>query len=88
LAIFALFTDSGSFYLDLKNGSGGTGAGSPDAGTKVDVTMTLNKADFIKMFAGQMNPTSAFMTGRLKIKGDLGLAMKLEKLLKKLQPKL
>lgn len=79
-------SDSGSYYLDLKNGSGGTGAGTPDS--KADVTMTLNKADFIKMFAGQMNPTSAFMTGKLKIKGDLGLAMKLEKLLKKMQPKL
>jgi len=80
--------DAGSFHLDLKNGAGSTGAGVPDAAVKVDVTMTLNKADFVKMFAGQMNPTSAFMTGRLKIKGDLGLAMKLEKLLKKMQPKL
>jgi putative sterol carrier protein len=83
-----LFLDAGSFFLDLKNDAGSTGAGSPAEGVKVDVTMTLNRADFIKMFAGQMNPTSAFMTGRLKIKGDLGLAMKLEKLLKKLQPKL
>jgi NAD(P)-dependent dehydrogenase (short-subunit alcohol dehydrogenase family) len=78
--------DEGPFFLDLKTGSGSTGAGSPQA--NADVTMTLKKADFIKMFSGQMNPTSAFMTGRLKIKGDLGLAMELEKILKKMKPKL
>lgn len=78
--------DAGQLFVDLKNGSGSTGVGSVEA--KADVVMTLNKADFIKMFAGQINPTTAFMTGRLKIKGDLALAMKLEKLLKKLQAKL
>jgi NAD(P)-dependent dehydrogenase (short-subunit alcohol dehydrogenase family) len=80
--------DAGPFYLDLKTGSGSTGPGNPADDVKADVTMTLKKADFIKMFAGQMNPTSAFMSGKLKIKGDLGLAMKLEKILKKMKPKL
>jgi putative sterol carrier protein len=52
---------------------------------KPDVTMILGKGDFVKMFAGQLNATSAFMSGKLKIKGDLGLAMKLEKLVKSMR---
>lgn len=76
------FPESGSLYLDLKNAPGGTGIGSAPEGVKPDVTMVLSKNDFIKMFAGQLNATSAFMSGKLKIKGDLGMAMKLDKLMK------
>jgi len=75
-----------SFVIDLKKSPGWAGLGQ--ATGKPDVVMTLDAADFIKMFAGKLNPTSAFMSGKLKIKGDLGLAMKLEKLLKKTQAKL
>jgi len=78
--------DAGKYFVDLKNLPGG--CGNAIAHTQADVTMTLSRDDFIKMFAGQMNPTSAFMTGRLKVKGDIGLAMKLEKMLKNLQAKL
>jgi len=70
----------------LKNLPGGCGNASSD--TAADVTMTLARDDFIKMFGGNLNPTAAFMSGRLKIKGDLSLAMKLEKLVKNLQAKL
>ena len=72
--------------MDLKNLPGGCGNAIADM--RADVTMTLSRDDFIKMFTGQMNPTSAFMTGRLIVKGDLALAMKLEKMLKSLQAKL
>ena len=73
--------------MDLKNSPGR--CGSVDSATEDgDVTMTLGRDDFIKMFGGKMNPTSAFMSGRLKVKGNIGLAMKLENLLKNLQAKL
>ena len=72
--------------MDLKNLPGGCGNAAAD--TPADVTMTLSRDDFIMMFAGQMNPTSAFMTGRLKVKGDLSLAMKLDKVLKSRRSKL
>lgn len=52
------------------------------------MTMILDTANFIKMFQGKMNPTMAFMGGKLKIKGDLGKAMKLEGIMKKMQSKL
>ena len=67
--------------MDLKNGSGSTGKGEAPSGA--DVTFIMDSTGFVDMFKGKLNPTSAFMTGKMKIKGDLGLAMKLEKLMKK-----
>ena len=37
------------------------------------------------MFAGKLKPTTAFMTGKLKIEGNMGKAMALEKLMGKMQ---
>ena len=73
--------------MDVKNGSGNTGAGVPPSG-EADCTMTLDTENFQKMFAGKLNPTQAFMSGKLKIQGNLPLAMKLEGLMKKMQAKL
>lgn len=78
------FVDGGKWHLDLKNGAGAAGPGEAPSG-EADVTMTMVTEDFIKMFAGKLNATSAFMSGKLKIKGNLGLAMKLEKLMKTMQ---
>ena len=77
--------DGTSYVIDLKKSPGKAGPGP--SSDKPDVTMILDAPDFIKMFTGKLNPTQAFMTGKLKIKGDLALAMKLEKLLKKSQGK-
>ena len=41
--------------------------------------------NFQKMFAGKLKPTTAFMTGKMKLEGDMGKAMKLEKLMGKMQ---
>ena len=77
--IFSLFfVESGPWHLDLKNGSGAAGQGHPASGDP-DVTMTLIESDFVQMFAGKLDATSAFMSGKLKIKGNMGLAMKLQK---------
>jgi putative sterol carrier protein len=45
-----------------------------------DVTIAASEESFEKIVAGEQNPTSAYMTGKLKIKGDMGAAMKLQKL--------
>ena len=75
--------EPGTWFLDLKNGGGATGSG--DAGdVKPDVVMTMTSDNFAKMFTGKLKPTTAYMSGRLKIQGDLTLAMKLEKLMKKI----
>jgi putative sterol carrier protein len=45
-----------------------------------DVTITTSAETFEKIRNGEQNPTTAYMTGKLKIKGDMGAAMKLQKL--------
>uniref|UniRef100_A0A671PAM6 Hydroxysteroid dehydrogenase-like protein 2 n=2 Tax=Sinocyclocheilus TaxID=75365 RepID=A0A671PAM6_9TELE len=77
---------AGVWYIDLKNDAGSAGSGDPPA--KADVVMTLDSADFIKMFGGRLKPTMAFMSGKLKIKGDMGLAIKLEKMMAMMKSKL
>ncbi|KAI2659983.1 hydroxysteroid dehydrogenase 2 [Labeo rohita] len=77
---------AGVWYIDLKNDAGSAGSGEPPV--KADVVMTLDSADFIKMFGGKLKPTMAFMSGKLKIKGDMGLAIKLEKMMAMMKSKL
>jgi putative sterol carrier protein len=54
------------------NVSEGTGA--------ADATIETSAETFEKIVSGEQNPTTAYMTGKLKIKGDMGAAMKLQKL--------
>lgn len=55
---------------------------------KADVVMTTDDGTFVKMVKGEVKPTSAFMSGKLKVKGNMGLALKVEKLFGKLKAKL
>jgi len=80
---FTLSDQKTDWFLDLKNGSGSCGKGKPSA--DADATFTMNSTNFNKMFAGKLKPTAAFMSGRLKISGNMGKAMKLEKLMGKMQ---
>jgi putative sterol carrier protein len=45
-----------------------------------DCTLSASEETFQKLVAGEQNPTTAYMTGKLKVKGDMGAAMKLQKL--------
>lgn len=54
-------------------------SGSDD---QADCTILMNTEDFVKMVEGNLNGTQAFMSGRLKIKGNMGLALKLQDILK------
>jgi len=45
-----------------------------------DCTLKLSIDNFEKMISGDLNPMMAFMTGKLKIEGDKGVAMKLSSL--------
>ena len=51
-----------------------------EGGGDADATITTSAETFDKIIAGEQNPTTAYMTGKLKIKGDMGAAMKLQKL--------
>jgi len=80
---FSIKDDKSEWFLDLKNGAGSCGPGQ--APSQADVTFTLKSADFGKMFSGKLKPTTAFMTGKLKIAGNMGKAMALEKMMAKMQ---
>ncbi len=43
-----------------------------------DCTLKISIENFTAMIAGELDGTSAFMTGKLKIEGDMGIAMKLQ----------
>ncbi len=45
-----------------------------------DCTFSTSEENFAKIVSGEQNATTAYMTGKLKIKGDMGAAMKLQKI--------
>ena len=61
--------DEGTIMLD--------GEGARAADEESDVTLTADADTFREIFEGELDPTAAFMSGRLKIDGDMGQAMKL-----------
>ncbi len=46
-----------------------------------DCTITLTADNLTKLLAGKLNPMTGVMMGKLKVSGDIGVAMKLGKLL-------
>ena len=61
--------DEGAIMLD----GGGIRAGDEDA----ECTLTASSDTFEGILSGDVNPTTAFMTGKLKLDGDMGQAMRL-----------
>ena len=65
---------SAEWYVTIKDGKCSLAEGAAPAAR---LTVTADSGDFIKIFTGQMDGVQAFMQGRLKVAGDMGLAMKL-----------
>ncbi|KAL1304341.1 hypothetical protein AAFC00_000740 [Neodothiora populina] len=87
---FTLKNSSGaqeSWYIDLKKtGTVGRGTAPPD-GSKSDVTLVLAEKDFEGLINGKANAQKLFMSGKLKVRGDVMKATKVEPVLKKVQSK-
>ncbi len=64
-----VITDEGSVMID--------GAGVRAGDDAADVTLTASAEVFRAILDGDLNPTMAFMTGKLSVDGDMGTAMKL-----------
>lgn len=67
----------------LPTGQGRVGHGVPD-GTP-DVVVEMTEADLRALLFRELRPLGAYMSGRLKVKGDLAMAMKLEAVLSALK---
>uniref|UniRef100_A0A8D1EZ98 Hydroxysteroid dehydrogenase-like protein 2 n=1 Tax=Sus scrofa TaxID=9823 RepID=A0A8D1EZ98_PIG len=78
--------DGGTWFLDLKSKGGNVGYGEPS--DRADVVMSMSTDDFVKMFSGKLKPVVAFLSGKLKIKGNMALAIKLEKLMNQMNARL
>uniref|UniRef100_A0A4W2HXP8 Sterol carrier protein 2 n=1 Tax=Bos indicus x Bos taurus TaxID=30522 RepID=A0A4W2HXP8_BOBOX len=70
-----------TWVVDVKNGKGSV---LPNSDKKADCTITMADSDLLALMTGKMNPQTAFFQGKLKINGNMGLAMKLQNL--QLQP--
>ena len=67
---------SGSWLVDVDDGK----VTVTEDGGDADCTISTSSETFLKIANGQQNPTAAYMSGKLKVKGDMGQAMKLQKL--------
>uniref|UniRef100_T1DLZ3 Peroxisomal multifunctional enzyme type 2 n=1 Tax=Crotalus horridus TaxID=35024 RepID=T1DLZ3_CROHD len=67
--------------IDLKNGSGEVYQG-PTRG-KADTIFTMSDEDFMNLVLGKINPQKAFLSGKLKVKGNIMLSQKLGTILQK-----
>ena len=67
---------AGKWTVRVEDGKVSVSEGGEDA----DAVISASEETFQKIASGEQNPTSAYMTGKLKVKGDMGAAMKLQKL--------
>jgi putative sterol carrier protein len=68
----------GSWVVDCTTQGGKIEAGATE---NAKCTVAATEQDFLNIMNGKLNPQMAFMSGKLKIQGDMGLAMKLQLIL-------
>jgi len=69
--------DGGDWFLIIQDQKLEVGQGAVDA---PHITLTMQDKDYVALVNGKLSGQKAFMTGKLKFKGDMGLGMKLQKL--------
>ena len=67
---------AGMWLVTIEDGVLSVREGDGDADTRI----TATEENFQRILSGEQNATAAYMTGKLKVKGDMGAAMKLQKL--------
>ncbi|CAN7229160.1 SCP2 sterol-binding domain-containing protein [Aminobacter aminovorans] len=79
--------ESAGFGRSIKFDTGSDGVIVIDGNTlsttdgPADCTIKLSLDDLESLIAGELNPTMAFMTGKIKVEGDMSVAMSLSQLL-------
>ncbi|XP_024129287.1 non-specific lipid-transfer protein [Oryzias melastigma] len=66
-----------TWVVDVKNGRGSV---LKESGEKADCTLTVSDHDLLDLMSGKLNPQTAFIKGKLKVSGNMGMAMKLQNL--------
>ncbi len=67
----------GKWYLVVKDGQlDGVVSGEH---ASADIVMSMSADDWLKVVNGEANPMMLFMQGGIKISGDIGLALKMQK---------
>jgi len=74
--VFTISDTNEKYSLDLKSAEPSAVKGD-GAVSNPDLRVTVSEANMIKLARKELNPQQAFMTGKLKIKGKMALAMKL-----------
>ncbi|GAB3549531.1 SCP2 sterol-binding domain-containing protein [Spirosoma fluminis] len=72
-----IVTDQGVVYIDAKQSP--VTVTNEDKPADCDLHVSIN--NLIKMGTGDLNPMMAFMSGKLKVKGDMSVAMKMGQLM-------
>ena len=68
--------DVGQWTVAVDDGTVTVNEGASEA----DCTISASEETLVKIAKGEANATTAYMTGKLKIQGDMGAALKLQKL--------
>ena len=72
--------EPGDWNAVIANGAVKVNQGAP--AEKATMTLTSDSGDYVKLFTGELDGMQAFMAGKLKLAGDLNLAMKLMQMFK------
>ena len=70
--------DGGQWVIELTEACQEVRPGTEDDAA---CTIAMKADDFVGLIKGTLNPQMAFMTGKLQVKGDMGLALKLQNVL-------
>ena len=77
---FNLSDNGGQWYVVIKDGKAEVTKGTASS---PNMTLSMSASDYVDMTMGKLNGQMAFMSGKLKISGDMGLAMKMQSLFKR-----
>ncbi|MEM7114343.1 MAG: SCP2 sterol-binding domain-containing protein [Chloroflexota bacterium] len=69
--------DGGQWYVHVHDGKAETTEGTADSPT---ATIAMDADDYKALTSGKLNPMTAFMTGKIKVDGDLNAVMKFQTL--------